>query len=214
MSNCKFKVGDYVITKVDLPFGLPKGIVGKVIAVNSILGDEVVSFYALGRRLNMNTKYVDRYIKDQPNKIVITTDGCTTTAKMYRDKQLVEVQTTKCHPDDRFDFKVGARVAFDRLMGEKKEEPVKRKIRVGDVVKIVNDGYQYTTYIDWVNAHIENERDRYLFDFSNHVNTQHTFKIKAIHKHTVDCNRTLAYIQDEESRRCYVINIEGLERVS
>lgn len=127
MSKCKFKVGDVVIgNSYNYPL-TGKGWVGKVTKVY-----DNGKFDARGkdrltdldfRFLNLDPKDFNLYIKDQPTKIVITTDGKTTTAKMYRDKQLVEVQTTKCHPDDRFDFKVGARVAFDRLVGEKKEEP-------------------------------------------------------------------------------------------
>lgn len=145
MSKYKFKVGDYVIIKVDIPFGISKGTVGKVIAVNTVFDDEVVSFACGNRRININTKYVDLYTKDQPDKIVITTDGKTTTAKMYRDKTLVKVQTTKCHPDDRFDFEVGARIAFDRLVGEKKEEPAKPKHYNGKVVCVDTHGHYFYT---------------------------------------------------------------------
>jgi hypothetical protein len=91
---------------------------------------------------NLKPEYFDLYTKDQPTKIVITTDGKTTTAKMYRDKSVVKVETTKCHPDDRFDFMVGARVAFDRLVGEKKEEP---KYYNGKVVCLNNGGISHYT---------------------------------------------------------------------
>lgn len=69
-----------------------------------------------------------------PNeKIVITTDGTTTTAKMYDGKQVVKTATAKCNPDDEFDFKKGAAIAFDRLV---EKEPEKPKFKVGDFVKV------------------------------------------------------------------------------
>ena len=48
-------------------------------------------------------------------KIVITTDGETTTAKMYNGKTVIKTATAKCIPDDKFDFVTGAKIAFDRL---------------------------------------------------------------------------------------------------
>ena len=49
-------------------------------------------------------------------KIVITTDGKTTTAKMYKGKKLLKAAESRCSPEDTFDFAVGAKIAFDRLM--------------------------------------------------------------------------------------------------
>ena len=49
-------------------------------------------------------------------KVVITTDGKTTTAKMYEDKKVLKTAKTQCSPEDSFDFAVGAKIAFDRLM--------------------------------------------------------------------------------------------------
>ena len=51
-------------------------------------------------------------------KIVITTDGTTTTAKMYSGKSIIKTATAKCSPDDKFDFVTGAKIAFDRLTGK------------------------------------------------------------------------------------------------
>ena len=49
-------------------------------------------------------------------KIVITTDGKTITAKMYEGKKLLKAAESSCSPEDTFDFAVGAKIAFDRLM--------------------------------------------------------------------------------------------------
>lgn len=67
------------------------------------------------------------------DKIVITHDGKTTTATLYREDGSKEVATAKCSPEDTFDFNVGAKLAMERLM--KKVEPVpvkKEKYTVGD----------------------------------------------------------------------------------
>ena len=58
------------------------------------------------------------------NKIVITTDGAETLARLYDGKKVIKTATAKCSPDDKFSFETGAKIAFERLFdGEEKEEP-------------------------------------------------------------------------------------------
>ena len=137
MSKCKFKVGDMVIGNSYHYVHTCKGWIGRVTKVNGNGTFEARGKSKTGVEVTftgLEPEYFDLYTKDQPTKIVITTDGKTTTAKMYRDKSVVKVATIKCHPDDRFDFEVGARIAFDRLVGCKKEEPEKPKYYNGKVV--------------------------------------------------------------------------------
>lgn len=49
------------------------------------------------------------------NKIVITTDGTETLARLYDGNKVIKTATAKCSPDDKFDFETGATIAFDRL---------------------------------------------------------------------------------------------------
>ncbi len=58
-------------------------------------------------------------------KIVITSDGEKTLARLCDGGKVVKTATAKCSPDDKFDFEVGATIAFNRLFEkcEKKEEP-------------------------------------------------------------------------------------------
>lgn len=77
------------------------------------------------------------------NKIVITTDGYTTTARLYDGKKVVNFASAQCHEDDPFDFTTGARIAFDRLIGEQTKDGVavtekrKPKYKVGDRIRVV-----------------------------------------------------------------------------
>lgn len=66
-------------------------------------------------------------------QIIIDCDGKTTTAKMLVDGKEVKTGVAKYNPADKFDFSIGAKVAFDRLWD--KPEPV--KFKVGDRVKCV-----------------------------------------------------------------------------
>lgn len=59
-------------------------------------------------------------------KIVILTDGETTTAKLFDGKQVIKTAEAKCFSGDKFDFNLGATIALSRLTNfEKKVEPEK-----------------------------------------------------------------------------------------
>lgn len=68
-----------------------------------------------------------------PQKIVITTDGKTTLARLFDGKTMVKRAEAKCAPSDVFDFGVGAELAVKRLMGEK---PVTEPAKEGEPVKL------------------------------------------------------------------------------
>lgn len=61
-------------------------------------------------------KACDESTSKSNQKIVITTDGKTTTAKMYDGKEVVKTAIAKCSPEDEFDFERGALIAFSRLV--------------------------------------------------------------------------------------------------
>lgn len=114
----KFKVGDKVIAKKGAPYvittngwrGVVTGI-GKTGYMMKVTGHGLY----LKEGVLVNQKYFDFDRSDQ--KIVITTDGITTTARLYSGKTVTKTATAKCSPDDTFSFEMGARIAFDRLTG-------------------------------------------------------------------------------------------------
>ena len=72
-------------------------------------------------------------------KIVITTDGKVTTAKLYEDGKNVKTATAKCSPEDTFDFGIGAKLALERLTAAEKPKEQKYNIKFndGDHAKII-----------------------------------------------------------------------------
>lgn len=97
----------------------------------------------------------------EDRKIVITTDGKETLARLYEGKKVIKTATAKCSRDDVFDFNAGARLAFERLTKEESVKPhllcgarhygnigektnfkdaVGRPLFVGDVVEHFNEG--------------------------------------------------------------------------
>ena len=56
------------------------------------------------------------------------------------DKTTGEKSTAHCHPDDKFDFSIGAKIAFERLLSKSKEpEDGEQNFKVGDTVALKND---------------------------------------------------------------------------
>lgn len=113
----KFKVGDKVRAKKDAPYEITKdGWVGRVI---SVYDNSIRVFGKAVHGLPKNDFYVNpdyfELIPDQ--KIVITTDGETTTAVLYNGKQRIKEAKAICAPSDKFNFNYGATLALDRLTG-------------------------------------------------------------------------------------------------
>lgn len=67
------------------------------------------------------------------------------------DKSTGDRAEAKCNPADEFDFRTGVKLAFNRLMGEDVKldngvREVKRKAKVGEYVKVVNEKSVFNTY--------------------------------------------------------------------
>ena len=136
----KFKTGDKVVAKKGAPYAVTtNGWIGIVTSVNypfiKVTGDE---FPSRGGGAIVEAKYFD-LLPDE--KIVVTANGKTTTAKLYNGKTVVKTAEAKCSPDDEFDFLTGAHLAVSRLCGVdsnvKSIEP-ECKIKPGDFVKIIH----------------------------------------------------------------------------
>lgn len=69
-----------------------------------------------------------------PYHIVIDCDGKTTTARMIINGKEIKSATARCNPADKFNFKVGAEVAFNRLFSREPKANDSDKFRIGDRV--------------------------------------------------------------------------------
>lgn len=90
------------------------------------------------------------------------------------------------------------------------------KFKVGDKVKIINTGKIYSTYVEWVKTNIKSKKLQNLFDegcfyLDEHKNDIFTIKAKKTHGR---CEmRMLYYIQNDETKKCYIIGEDGIKRV-
>ena len=145
-NNRKFKVGDRVRVIKDYD-SAKKGMVGTIAVVRDekIVGVKFdKKFYGghiLGGRCEHGYGqwvYPDCIELISGNKIVITADGATTTARFYDGKKVIKAAKAECSPEDEFDFKIGAKIAFDRLVDNEIKNP--RKYYNGKVMFSENTG--------------------------------------------------------------------------
>ena len=135
----KYKVGDKVRVRSDLTVGImvdKKGNVvfihhdmvrwrGKVMTIDSISlsGDYFCA------ESGKHYYWADELLEPiHTEKIVITTDGVTTTARKYDGKNLIKEAKAVCSKDDTFNFEVGAKLAMERLMAEDKPKLYSGKV--------------------------------------------------------------------------------------
>ena len=95
------------------------------------------------------------------------------------------------------------------------EREEKEEIKVGDKVKVIDYGLFFDEYYSWVKENINNRELKLKFDYGNVLPNGTICEVLHINKHNGSYNTddTLAYIQDMENKRCYLINIEGLEKI-
>lgn len=164
-SKLKFKVGDKV--KVMDKFGEHgyekemRKYAGRVCTVCAVTKPfSLAHIFGLGRAYQLAEATTDtlpsghwwwaeEWLEPAPEtskKLIVTTDGETTTAKLIESKQTIKTATAKCSKDDEFCFETGARIAVDRLLGSKSTEPEKPKFTKADLkdgmfgFNVVHDG--------------------------------------------------------------------------
>lgn len=141
MEKHKFKVGDRYksgcfadngavieITQINGSTCFYKDVVGKTFGMKSF---DINSIFAF--KLEEVDKTIVIYHNE--NKVIAL------------DKQTGERAEVNCNPADEFDFRTGAKLAFNRLMGEDNGvREVKRKAKVGEYIKIVDAMHLFNAY--------------------------------------------------------------------
>lgn len=105
---------------------------------------------------------VKKRCKQNNQKIVITSDGTETLARLYENGKVVKSATAKCSPEDEFNFNIGAKLAFDRLICEEKTSEewrvVHRHARAGDYIRIKKASFSFNEIGDILKV-AESHRD-------------------------------------------------------
>lgn len=136
MRKRKFKVGERYTSKLFVDKGA-------VIEITKISGDVVSYKDIAGRTYSVKNFEIGSLFSDMLKKV-----GSETIVIYRNDNKVVALDKTtgekaeaKCNPADEFDFRTGAKLAFNRLMGEDAKPDdgeVKRKAKIGEYVKVVN----------------------------------------------------------------------------
>lgn len=138
MEKRKFKVGERYKSRMILDNDA-------VIEITEINGD-FVSYKDVVRETSGRKMFeIGSIFSDNLEKV-----GSETIVIYRNDNKVVALDKTtgkkaeaKCNPVDEFDFRTGAKLAFNRLMGEDVKtdigvREVKRKAKIGEYVKVVN----------------------------------------------------------------------------
>lgn len=141
MRKRKFKVGERYTSKLfvdkDAVIEITK-ISGGTVFYKDVVGESIgLKHFQIGSIFSVALEKVDTtiVIYRNDNKVVAL------------DKSTGEKAEANCNPADEFDFRTGAKLAFNRLMGEDVKpdngvREVKRKAKVGEYIKIV-DAHPY-----------------------------------------------------------------------
>lgn len=156
-----------------------------------------------------NWTFVQPMFTSLYGKIVITSDGKTTAAQLYRDEELIKTATAKCSPDDTYNFEFGTRLAMDRLM-----ESI---IEVGDTVEVTDWEQIYPTYDEWLLTNASTYSVYYSYGalptaYDKQPHKKYTVFAKA--KHSSD--NTMLYLISEGTidSPYYLMDESGVKRIN
>ena len=124
-------------------------------------------------------------------------------------------KTANCAPDDTFNLGEGVNLAMNRLHD--------KKIRVGDIVKVICPGQCYKTYIDWIEHNVKSIREAVLYRYNESIEAGGKYRVlyMAEHGRYFD-DGVLCYVQKyivspsgevDDYMPCYLINIKGVEKI-
>lgn len=92
-----------------------------------------------------------------------------------------------------------------------------KKIHEGDIVKIVDSGKMYTTYVNWIAEHIADEKQMIRFAYGQNLTDEHgeLGEIKGKQYKVIKIVDDIAFIErlnDFTYRECHLINLKGLAK--
>lgn len=126
-----------------------------------------------------------------------------------------------CHENDTFDVNTGIAVAYTRAYKSKmefdkkqEEELVKKKIKIGDTVKVINPGENYSSYLEWVYKNVKDFDLVKNYAYSDFLTTSLDCEGKFTVKVLGEANGIkVAYIQNNDSKKCRLINLSAIKKV-
>ena len=159
--------------------------------------------------MNKNKNYAPKYMEGEYN---IHIEGNKVTLNSSVWNRPFKSVTVKCHPDDTFDIGEAMRIAMERLDDE---------IRVGDTVKIVDNGASYCIKTEWP-SHLSKYACKYRYGVIPKEGTKCKviveFPSNFSHCYLVQPVSNEYYLGDKKysgliCRGIYIMDEKGLEKV-
>lgn len=168
------------------------------------------------------TKEMIKHVK--PQQIIIYQTGNKVIAKNETTKRVAMAIRSS---EDKFDFKIGASIAFERLVGKgsinkarkivkETREEKRKEIEVGNSVKIINKDKQYINYISFFednNISYELATKYYYGKILPYEELNNVFEVLAIGLDTI--GRKVCIIRNKSKGAytgCYLFAIDGLKK--
>ena len=124
-------------------------------------------------------------------------------------------KTANCAPDDTFNLGEGVNLAMSRLHD--------KTIRVGDIVTITRPGQCYSAYVDWIERNVKSIREAALYKYDESIGAGGKYRVLYMAEHERNSDDgILCYVQKyivfangevDDYAPCYLINIEGVEKI-
>lgn len=214
--NMKFKVGDVVKgNKLSDKYGFTdtRVLKAKVISINKDGEIEIEILEYDGSDREIGAKYDELdvecfdLVSDLSSKILTITASDTITTLTDG----THTTTINCYYTDKHDERVAVEYVVKKYYDELNEiDRVNKMPKVGDKVKVINNGRTYSNYDTWLIKNNINIKYAVKWISGKSPTNEYVYKIVAIYKH-LDSKDILALIEDEYN--CYIINVEGLEVV-
>ena len=137
MAGVKFKAGEYVrVKKFDKrpyewnPDWKMDHLMGKIVKIKDVVGHVLILY---DKKYGREFAVLESDVEKINNSIVIYQKENQTIAL---NKGTGEKAVARCHPDDEFDFNVGAKLAFQRLFGSEEDDSIDQGVKA--FKKVVN----------------------------------------------------------------------------
>lgn len=137
MSDVKFKAGEYVrVKKFDKrpsnwnSKGKMDHLMGEIVKITEVVGNYVEAY---DKKYDYTWTFTFDQVEKAKSVIVIYQKENQTIAL---NKETGEKAVARCHPDDEFDFEIGAKLAFQRLLGSEEDDSMVQSAKAFE--KVVN----------------------------------------------------------------------------
>lgn len=200
MKNVKIVKVKKIETEPSSSFEKKVEVLGKTLSkagyvvVDTCLGEEDMKKIASKKVINTaQPEFEGEYkLKIKGNRISLIKDG------LY--------VSSKCLEEDIFNFSKGISNCFTKLF-----EELNTPIKIGDIVKIIDNEHAYTEYKTWIGEYLQ-FKDIVKFQYSKMPKNGLCGEVIAIDSHLQIPERVLVAIKTNDNK-VYLLDIEGVKKV-